>query len=296
MTGNNKANVLLTAALILFLISAALFPFAVGITYSGRSEAPEHVLTYTTGKLTWDSATGIDANGAAEMSLFDAHYQNVDSQNSDSVVAPGTQGNSIVRLHNSVGYSIQYVAVLYQIKDEPQLPVQASLSGVGFADTQTYPLPDGVTESQVVRAVSGTLGGGQIQDFDILWDWTYFVSDERDVVDTQLGDKAAFLTADDVTVGLYIVVEEDRPVDPVIPIDPVDPTVPVESEDPDLPIDVDPDDDDPVIEEEDPDDPDYITPEIPQTGDKASGQAVALLALGGILLTLFVFERGRKQA
>ena len=54
-----KSRWLLPAVLILFLLEVLLFPLAVGVTYSGRSESPDHVLAYTTGKLTWDSATHI---------------------------------------------------------------------------------------------------------------------------------------------------------------------------------------------------------------------------------------------
>lgn len=89
------------------------------------------------------------------------------------------------------------------------LLVAAGLTGTGFADTGTYPLPDGVTKGQVVRAVTGTVAAGTVQDFDITWGWNYYDSDERDKQDTVLGDTAAFSQADEVTAGFYIVVEDD---------------------------------------------------------------------------------------
>ena len=56
---------LLPAVLILFILEIVTLPYMVQLTYAGRSEEAGHVLTYTEGKLTWDSATGIDENGVA---------------------------------------------------------------------------------------------------------------------------------------------------------------------------------------------------------------------------------------
>lgn len=207
---SKKRNWLLPTVLILFILEVITFPFVLGFTWAGRSETPERVLTYTSGKLTWDSAADIDTNGAAEFSLFNSVYGNTKSDNGDKVVAPGTEDGSIVRLKNSVSDTISYTAVLYQIRSTDKLPVEATLTGDRFTDTDSYTLPQGVTDSDVIRAVSGTVGGGLIQDFDINWNWQFENGDKQDVIDTWLGNKAADGDADDVTVGLYIVVEEDN--------------------------------------------------------------------------------------
>lgn len=201
---------LLPAVLILFILQVITLPYVLGITYSGRSESPDHILTYTQGKLTWDKSTGIGENGVAEMDLFDAVYDNVTSENGENVVAPGTEGFNIIRLKNDISNPISYTAVLYQIKSSELLPVEAGLSGEGFADTITYSLPEGVKPEQVIRAVEGTLNGEEIQDFDINWLWTYFEDETQDEIDTLLGDKAAYSDADRVTVGIYIVVEDNN--------------------------------------------------------------------------------------
>lgn len=206
---NKQKTWLLPATLILFILEVIAFPFALGFTWAGRSETPERFLTYTHGKLTWDSAAGIGENGAADLSLFETLYQNVKADNSEKVIAPGTKGDSIVRLKNSADRKISYTAVLYRIRTTELLPVEVSLSGDGFADTTAYTLPEGVKDEDVIRGVSGMVGGGMIQDFDIEWYWRFFENDARDIIDTWLGDKAAGGDADDVTVGLYIVVEED---------------------------------------------------------------------------------------
>ena len=198
---------LLPAVLILFILEVMTLPLVLGITYSGRSESPNHILTYTQGKLTWDSATGIDKNGAAELDLFDAEYPGVESEDGSNVVAPGTEGYNIVRLKNSVSGSVKYTAVLYRIRTNEDLPVEAALIGSSFTDTANYPLPKGVETYQVLRAVTGTVKGGEIQDFDISWLWEFETSAEQNEIDTFLGDKDY---ADEVTVGLYIVVEDNN--------------------------------------------------------------------------------------
>jgi len=179
----------------------------VGITYSGRSESPNHILTYTQGKLTWDSATGINENGSAELNLFDAVYPGVEAGDGGNVIAPGTEGYSIVRLKNSVSGSVNYTAVLYRIRSSEDLPVEAELIGSSFTDTVSYPLPDDVEAHQVLRAVSGTVKSGEIQDFDISWLWEFETSANQDKTDTFIGDK---VNADEATVGLYIVVEDSN--------------------------------------------------------------------------------------
>ncbi len=207
---NQQRSWLLPTVLILFILEVIAFPFALGFTWAGRSEAPERVLTYTQGKLTWDSAADIDENGAADLSLFEVLYQNVKADNGEMAVAPGTEGGSIVRLKNSVRGTIGYTAVLYRIRTTELLPVEVSLSGYGFIDADIYALPEGVKNEDVIRAVSGTVNGGMIQDFDIGWNWKFYDSEQQDIIDTWLGDKAADGDADDVTVGLYIIVEDEN--------------------------------------------------------------------------------------
>ena len=89
---------LLPAFVILFAVGMVTFSFAACYAYAGGSEAPGHVLTYTRAKLQWDSATGIDSNGAAVLKLFGSKKPGVAAGN---VVAPGTSGGSIIRLNNN---------------------------------------------------------------------------------------------------------------------------------------------------------------------------------------------------
>lgn len=200
---------LLSALLVLLLLDVMVLPFAAGATYAASADAPDHLLTYTTGSLTWDSSTGIRTDGVALLSLFDSSYQNVQAHNGEHLLAPGTEKTSVIQLKNNAGNPICYTALLYCVKEENTLPAAPGLTGTGFSDTDTYPLPDGVTGDQVVRAVSGTLDAGAVQDFAITWQWNYYDSDARDQIDTALGNQAAFVRADEITAELYIVVEEE---------------------------------------------------------------------------------------
>ena len=269
---------LLPVALILFLLAVVLFPFAAERTYAGRNETPNQILTYTAGSLTWDSAANVDAEtGVAELSLFSSAYQNVEGQNGEKVVAPGTKGTNIVRLKNDADHSITYIAVMYREKEEDTLPVEPVLTDDdAFIDAETYPLPEGVTQAQVVRAVTGTVEANEIQDFDITWLWAYYESDARDVVDTTLGNKAAWEEADDVMAGLYIVVEEESSSDPG-------------------PVPSDPDDFDDPDDPNDPDDP-YTYPQVPQTGDSSNFTLyLVLMAVSGLILLFLMLERRKEK-
>ncbi|WP_422449296.1 hypothetical protein, partial [Thermoanaerobacterium sp. DL9XJH110] len=95
---------------------------------------------------TWDSSTGVNPDtGVAELRLFNSSYQNVKGENGEKVVAPGTEAANIVRLKNEADRSITYIAVMYRIKEEDTLPVEPVLADSdSFADTEIYPLPEGV--------------------------------------------------------------------------------------------------------------------------------------------------------
>lgn len=196
------------AVLILFLLQTLMLPAAIGVTYASRSLQPEHVLTYTTGRLAWDAGTDTDSSGAARLRLFEPAYSHVDSDDGGAVVAPGTEGSSLVRLKNDGGSAVSYTAVLYRIRTA-DVPVQTALEGQGFADTTAYTLPDGAAQADVIRAVSGKVETGRMQDFDIRWLWNFDDGPAQDQADTALGDAAADGRAQQVTLGFYLVVEEE---------------------------------------------------------------------------------------
>ncbi len=203
-----KVRWLLPVMLILFILVVATLPMMIGITYSGRSDDPDHVLTYTKGQLRWDAGSSVNSDGSAIMDLFDAEYTNVKSDDGRDVVAPGTEGHSFIRLKNNVDGQITYTAVLYRILTDEDLKVQPSFEGT-YQKANKYTLPEGVTTDMVVQAVTGTVKGSEVQDFDIVWNWAFYESDEQDAKDTALGVKAQ-TAPDRVTVGVYIVVEDNN--------------------------------------------------------------------------------------
>lgn len=206
---------ILPLLLTLAVLALLSLPLAVNPAWAAPGTSPDHVLTYNQNSLKWDRATGINADGTAELTLFDANYTNVEAVDGRKVVAPGTDGSNMIRLVNNVSGRIRYTAVLYSIKTDPRIPVQPSLSGTGMYDTASYQLPAGVTGAEVIRAVRGTVAGHGLQDFDINWLWNYEVTDAQDATDTELGNAAAAAMkeqtdGDSVTVGFYIVVEDSN--------------------------------------------------------------------------------------
>lgn len=201
---------LLSVLLILFISATFAFSAAAGLTYAGRSESPNHILTYTNKQLTWGKTEGILENGSARLSVFDAEYQNVTSGDGKKVIAPGTQGHNIIRLKNSSDAEIKFTAVLYSIKSDERLPVKVNLADGNYKDYASAAIPDGLDESRIIRSVSGSVNKGEISDFYITWLWEYETDEEQDMIDTYLGNKAAVDNPDDIEVGFYIVVEDNN--------------------------------------------------------------------------------------
>ena len=211
------AGMMLPAVLILFILQVILLPVMIGLTYAIPAERPEHILTYRTGLLVWDKATSVRPDGSAELSFFETLYKNVNADNAEKVLAPGTEKDSVVRLKNDTNKEITYTAVLYSLSTSPDLDIGASLSGNGFLDTSRYTLPENIKKEAVIRAVGGKLDARKLQDFDINWFWRFedgASTYERDQIDTYLGNKAADGKADEATLGFYLVVHDDGEIVP----------------------------------------------------------------------------------
>lgn len=211
---NQKSGILLPISVVLFILLVLTFPLVVYGSYAGRSESPEHILTYKSYKLTWDTGTSVDENGMAELSLFDAIYDNAESEDGAKIIAPGTGtvGDCTVRLKNSDKAGITYTALVYYEKSSSDLPIAVSLANDAGTETDDYTLPADIGSAQIAKAVRGKLNPGQIQDFDLNWYWLYEDGRSQDILDTALGDKAAAGDADDVIAGIFIYVElEDEP-------------------------------------------------------------------------------------
>lgn len=204
-TKKRAAQWLLPTALVLFILEVLLLPLVLELTYAGSGEGPDHVLSYTAQNLSWDAGTDIREDGVAVLDLFDTVYDQVNGQG-DKVVAPGTAGSNIIRLKNEADHEISFTVVLYRIRTNDAIAVEPSLTGDGLEDTLSYHLPESVAGADVIRAATGTLEAGRIQDFDIAWAWEFSQGDDQDAADTLLGSSD---NDDQVTVGFYIVVEDN---------------------------------------------------------------------------------------
>ena len=264
-------NWLLPAVLILFILQAVTFPFALGQSWAGRSETPDHLLTFNMrGRLVWDSETVVDDNGVAQLNLFDSKYGDpvtVGSADGSKLVAPGTGKQTMIRLYNRFVKPIFFKVVLYQyqenvpedinMRDKLQTRLLDAIDGRGFADDTKPVLPEGVTEDQVIRAVTGKMSAHNYQDFDISWLWD-FEAEGKDGEDTLLGSLAAEGKDPNVTLGVYIVVQMDT-------------------------------------SGSGGGSGDVITPESPKTGDSGIGVYLGLTAVCGGMLMLLLWEKRKAR-
>ena len=264
-------NWLLPAVLILFIMQAVTFPFALGKSWAGRSETPAHLLTCNMrGRLVWDSETVVDDNGVAQLNLFDSKYGDpvtVGSADGSKLVAPGTGKQTMIRLYNRFVKPIFFKVVLYQyqenvpedinMRDKLQTRLLDAIDGRGFADDTKPVLPEGVTEDQVIRAVTGKISAQKYQDFDISWLWD-FEAEGKDGEDTLLGSLAAEGKDPNVTLGVYIVAQMD-------------------------------------ISGGGGGSGDVIKPESPNTGDSGIGVYLGLTAVCGGMLMLLLWEKRKAR-
>jgi len=208
---NSRGSRVIVVAALLFVASLLTLPFALWLAYAGSSEQANHILTYTKGHLEWDTLTDVDENGVAELTLFDAYY---DDASGEAVVKPGSHGQNIVRLNNKYDAAITYRVVLYKISGTEALSLTADLTNSEFADsTNDIPingntLPKDVGENDVLRSVEGTLVSGQMKEFVVSWKWNFEGEDAtQDALDTYVGNLAAKGELQDIKVGLWITVE-----------------------------------------------------------------------------------------
>lgn len=267
-------NWLLPAVLILFILQAVTFPFALGKSWAGGSEMPDHLLTFNMrGRLVWDSETEVDDNGVAQLNLFASKYGDpvtVESADGSKLVAPGTDKQTIVRLYNKFINTIVYKVVLYQYQENipeeinmrEKLKTQmVAIDGKGFLKDETPVFPEDVDPEtvEVVKVITGKMSAHNYQDFDISWLWD-FEAEGKDGEDTLLGSLAAEGKDPSTTLGLYIVAQLD--------------TSATGSGD---------------------GSGDVITPESPKTGDSGIGVYLGLTAVCGGMLMLLLWEKRKAR-
>lgn len=195
---------LLLAVLSLFILEVLLLPVVVKIATARYSEETEYMLTYADQQLLWDANTPVNEDGVAELNLFNTQYANVNG-NGDKVIAPGTSGGTTIRLRNHAVGPVTYTVVLYRIRTNDLLAVDAVLEGENLTDATEYTLPDLVEQKDVIRAVTGELEMDGVQSLDISWEWVFSNGVQQDQVDTALGSNEE----EQVTIGVYVSVEDE---------------------------------------------------------------------------------------
>ena len=133
---------------------------------------------------------------------------------------PAPKKDSVIRLKNDTNREITYTAVLYSLSTSPDLDIGASLSGDGFRISPCTRFPKTLRRKRLSVPSEEGLTQKKLQNFDINWFWNYEDGanvDERDRIDTYLGNKAASGNADDVTLGFYIVVRDGGEIGPPSP-------------------------------------------------------------------------------
>lgn len=196
---------LLPVLLIIFVAQVITLPFAMGLTVA--EPGADHTLAYFENDLTWFSGESIRPDGSAEIDLFDATYPGVQSGDGRNVIAPGTGKETTLRLRNFVLGKVKYRVVLYWLKQREDIPVYPVMTAAQSVPKDDYPLPEGVTEADVISVYGGTIPGGEARDFVISWDWDFYVDDAQDVIDTALGNE---VPPGEISVGVYIVVEDNN--------------------------------------------------------------------------------------
>lgn len=213
-----RSKRLIRLTLVLFLLEVITFPFVVKLTYSGTGNGVDRMLTYTPGKLVWDSENKIMPDGTAILSLFSNSYQNAKSGNQEKILAPGVDMNSIVRLRNDSNHEIEYTAVCYKIQSGDMMEVNALIKGNGLKDATEVPQGKNYTPEQVSHAVSGKLSANQMQDFDVNVIWDFDVNDSTNQKDTKLGNNSANGNPGTLKIGFIVYVTDlNYNLDPIPP-------------------------------------------------------------------------------
>ncbi len=196
----------------LFILECIILPSMLGMTQCTNKGIPEHILTYTTGRLIWDINTKIDSSGSAKLSLFENNYGILEGTDSVPIILPGMDNKCFVHLNNSTKNDVNYTAVLCERKSENLIYLKTRMNCSNSVDTNDYKLPDTASDCKVIKAVTGTLCGKEIQNFDIECFWDYQGKSEEEIeesITTDLDSISVLNPGESIFVGLYITIEDN---------------------------------------------------------------------------------------
>lgn len=196
----------------LFIIECTLLPSILGMTQCTNKGIPEHIITYSTGKLVWDINTEVDSSGTAKLLIFENNYGILDGTNGTPIILPGMDNKCSVHLNNSTERDVKYTAVLCERKSENLIYLKTRMNCDNSTDSNEYTLPENASDCKVTRAVTGTLGSKKVEDFNVECFWDYQGQSEETVegsIVTDLDTISASKEGESIFIGLYITVEDN---------------------------------------------------------------------------------------
>lgn len=202
------------AALFILIFVSTVALSIIGITFASDAHSSEHILTYNTNSLTWnEGAIGIGDDGSYSIDLFDTLPLGEDGM---KIIAPGANDGGSFRLLNSTSRPLEYTAAVYFITDSG-VPITADFPNFDPSNTvEDYALPIELEGAEVLRVVSGQLGGYESCEFIVEWEWVLSAGDEQDVLDTEIGN----LEFSELSLGVMVTVTDPMAQEGVISPDP----------------------------------------------------------------------------
>ncbi len=191
---NQNNRRILPILLALLTLLACVIPLAVSYARAGSPVSPDATVTYTRGRVTWDTPS---TNGVADLNLFDDPAP--DEQY--PLIHPFSQGDYCLRIENGVTGNVGYWIYLYT--DDPYgIPLEFTVKKTADM-TEVTEIPPEIEGKQIFAAFKGVLGGKDAKDIEVDWLW----QTKTDVDDTALGNSPTELL---YTIKSLVVIEDNN--------------------------------------------------------------------------------------
>ena len=136
--------------------------------------------------------------------LFSDSYTNVEADmDGKKIIAPGTTGQYtfVVTGTSEVAYKVSAdITVTYSEEWNDYAPLKFSVNGTDWTDLTEFK----VNLSNALASETMAPGEEYTSTKTIYWEWPFYVSDEKDKSDTEMGVAAATETAPKVTVSIEV--------------------------------------------------------------------------------------------
>ena len=139
-----------------------------------------------------------------KIDLFSDSYTNVEADTEGKkIIAPGTTGQYTFEVTGTseVAYKVSAdITVAYSEEWNGYAPLKFSVNGTNWTNLEDF------KENLSIMLASETMAPGEeyANTQTIYWEWPFYVSDEYDIKDTQMGVAAATETAPKVTVSIEV--------------------------------------------------------------------------------------------